>query len=96
MDDATDWSSSGRFLQVLVAVALQGAGLLQVTSDLSQVLDLGLQSLDLKERRRFISAVLDLIPSVRLGSSSQNQAELGAQSPILTGSTAAPLQPDIL
>lgn len=38
-----------RHLQVLIAVTLQGAGLLQVTSDLSQVLYLGLQRLNLTE-----------------------------------------------
>lgn len=37
-------------LQVLVTVALQGAGLLQVTSDLSKVLYFSLQRLNLKEQ----------------------------------------------
>lgn len=49
---------------VFVTVTLQGTGLLQVTSHVSQVFDLGLQSLDLKG-----TLVTDLVTGLDLVSS---------------------------
>lgn len=46
-------TSTVSHLQVFVTVTLQGAGLLQVTSDLSQVLYLRLQRLNLTREERF-------------------------------------------
>lgn len=46
-------TSTVSHLQVFVTVTLKGAGLLQVTSDLSQVLYLRLQRLNLTREERF-------------------------------------------
>lgn len=52
------WRALFCYLQIFTAVTLLGAGLLQVTSDLSQVLYLRLQSLNLRESRRYHSGPL--------------------------------------
>lgn len=52
------WRALFCYLQIFTAVTLLGAGLLQVTSDLSQVLYLRLQSLNLRESGRYHSGPL--------------------------------------